>query len=75
MLDGQAGELDTAAHIELPVDRPQVVVDGVRRDEQSLADLTVGEALGDERRHARAVRAGDARGRLSGTGGARLDGA
>src|SRR4051812_1724137 len=47
-LDGPAGELGAAAQAGLLADAREVVLDRARRDVQLLADLVVGQAVGDE---------------------------
>src|SRR3954447_11754330 len=48
VLDGPAGELGAAAQAGLLADAREVVLDRARRDVQLLADLVVGQAVGDE---------------------------
>src|SRR4051794_9931857 len=48
VLDGPAGELSAPAQAGLLADARQVVLDRARRDVQLLADLVVGETVGDQ---------------------------
>ena len=74
MFNGEAGGGGAVLDAELAIDRAEMRFDGVRRKEQALGHLGVGEALCDEAQHldlARGESGGEAwgSGRWCGEGG------
>src|SRR4051794_25404528 len=65
-LGDERGGLRTAAHVELGEDAGDVVLDGLLRPEQPVADLPVGQAVADELQDAAFLRGQRGQGVLAG---------